>query len=205
MQPHMQFLYLLVSALSASFSPDAEAPLELEGDGGIDHFAHAAQAADLIHTSDGHAVLVDRLIFQADGHEVALSTHGRLSDLRIVLPDAFVAAHRDDVGEVADWLNGQLRHGGTLIRTLDHWAFEGRLFGAEADSGLPDRGIAISGTLPLEVEVTRSGDGPVPTSRPYELARLPGDSLIVDINLPREHFDVDWSLLVRGLNGKQVG
>jgi hypothetical protein len=209
MQPQVQFLYLIVSALSASFSPaqadagphPALGPAELDEPQFVED---VAEDAEIITTSTDFGIRVDRVTFHGEDTEITLSTNGRFSDLELRLSDEFVRNDAGDIGEVASWLDGQLADGERLHRTLDQWTFEGKLFDVrDADARrVPADGIGISGSLPLEVGVARMGDALDPAEQaPSQLVEH-DEGLVIDLSVPDGLFEVDWEMMVRDLNAK---
>ncbi len=212
MQPQVQFLYLIVSALSASFTPaQAETgPHPALGAADYDeaHFVEeAVQEADLIETSSEFGIRIDRVTFHGDDAEITLATNGRFSDLELRLSNTFVRENPGEIGQVAQWLGAQLADGGRLHRTLDQWTFEGKLFDVSQSDGtrVPADGLGISGTLPLEVGVARMEDALDDAHEsPRQLVEH-REGLIIDLSVPDDLFEVDWDVMIRDLNQKAQG
>lgn len=212
MQPQVQFLYLIVSALSASFSPaqadagphPALGPSERDEPRFVEDIA---EDTEIITTSTDFGVRIDRVTFHGDDTEITLATNGRFSDLELRLSDDFVRTNPGEIGEVANWLDSQLADGDRLHRTLDQWTFEGKLFDVSGSEHkrVPDGGLGISGTLPLEVGVARMEDAVDPTDQP-PTQLVGGDTgLVIDLTLPDDTFEVDWEMMIRDLNAKALG
>ena len=212
MQPQVQFLYLIVSALSASFSPaQADAgPHPALGPADLDEprfVEDITESAELITTSTDFGVRIDRVTFHGDDTEITLATNGRFSDLELRLSDDFVRTNPGEIGDVAHWLDSQLSDGDRLHRALDQWTFEGKLFDvSENDTKrVPDDGLGISGSLPLEVGVARMDDAIDPAHQP-PTQLVGGDAgLVIDLTLPDDTFEVDWEMMIRDLNAKALG
>lgn len=207
MQPQVQFLYLIVSALSASFTPaqadagqhPALGPADLNGPRFIEDLA---ERAEIITTASEYGVRIDRVTFHGDDAEITLDTNGRFSDLELRLSDQFVRENPGDIGDIAYWLDDQLGDGDRLHRKLDQWTFEGKLFDVSQreSARVPEEGLGISGTLPLEVGVSRMGDV-AEAAKPRDLTAQ-SEGLVIDLSVPDDLFEVDWDVMIRDLNDK---
>ncbi|MGM0554880.1 MAG: hypothetical protein ACQEVA_00690 [Myxococcota bacterium] len=209
MQPQVQFLYLIVSALSASFSPaqadagpypaleaaDLDEPRFVEG---------VIEDADLITTSNDFGIRIDRVTFHGDDAEISLATNGRFSDLELRLSNQFVRDNPGEIGDVAQWLDTQLADGDRLYRTLDQWTFEGKLFDVSPAelARVPEDGLGISGTLPLEVGIARMEDTLDVTEQPPTQLVEQREGLVIDLSVSDDLFEVDWDVMIDDLNQK---
>lgn len=184
MSNEKRFSYLLVAALAASFSTDAAAQesndlldLDTDGEWRPAEVEDRSEHSSIIETENGWGVEIDRVRFHGEGFDVELEARGRVDDLKLVLqPDDIDSS--PEVREVANWLDHSLSGGDRLYRRMnDQWSFSGRLYAPGVDGRPGQRSVAIEGELPLEVEVARNQDDP---------------SVVVDIAVPRDVFEVDW-------------
>lgn len=163
-----QLLYILIGAMTASLgaSTDADAA----------DVSEAAEAASpILRTADNMGVRIDRITYEGDDVALGLVTPRGLNDLQVDVPlhDAREPASM----QLAAWLRDQLADRPDLHWILSQWRFEGRLFDLEGTGRLPAEGVAVSGPLPMVVDVHRSDDA----------------QASIAVKAPTHLFDVDWT------------
>ena len=162
-----QLLYILIGAMAASMGPqpDAETADTVE----------AAEASPILRTADNLGVRIDRITYEGDDVALGLDTPRGLNDLHVDVP--LVDARQPASSRLATWLRDQLADRADLHWILSQWRFEGRLFDLDGAGRLPVEGIAVSGALPMVVDVHRADD----------------TRASIDVKAPTHLFDVDWT------------
>lgn len=186
-----QLMFIIAAAMAAGGVSGLEERAEQgEGDGEVEILARFGEDAPmtddgLLRTTKDYAIQIDRLSLNPEVLELSMREGAEVP--RGVIELGEVIEH---VGEERA-LFGEIEDLSALELTLNGVQVEGRVFDLEGEaSRLPDEGVRISGTLPVDVTVRRE--------KRLDLWR-PGRTetvMAVDFELPVEYFDeIDWELL----------